>query len=143
MANLWDKIRKTFFTKEFFKFLVVGVINTFVGAGFGILFKDLLHMDVQLAQIVGYIPGMVVSFLLNTYFTFKQKPTLMNALKFPVSCLPNLFAQIVLLQLFKRILGLSDTISMLLAAAFAFPVTFLIMKLFVYTKNISHKADKN
>lgn len=54
------------------KFLIVGVINTAVGAGVMFLLYNLAHCSYWISSACNYIVGGVVSFFLNKYFTFKN-----------------------------------------------------------------------
>lgn len=76
-----DKMKdflKKFFDIKFWKFLLVGVINTAVGEGVVLL---CLHMigwknfvwGAGAAAIAGTVIGSIVSFFLNKYFTFQNK----------------------------------------------------------------------
>lgn len=76
---------KKFFDEKFFKFIVVGVINTLVGMGImfglynlanlkaldrGYLFSD---MGYWISSAANYIITSVLSYFLNKHFTFKNK----------------------------------------------------------------------
>ena len=54
------------------KFLIVGVINTAVGAGVMFVLYNLAHCSYWVSSACNYIVGGVVSFFLNKYFTFKN-----------------------------------------------------------------------
>ena len=68
---------KQFFDIKFWKFLLVGVLNTLVGEGVVLL---LLHAfgwknmswGAGAAAFAGVVVGSVVSYFLNKYFTFKN-----------------------------------------------------------------------
>lgn len=85
---------KKFFDIKFWKFILVGVINTLVGNGlqfvlFALLAWDRYDWGVWLASALGYFIGSVVSYFLNKYFTFKNtekgwKPILRFALNIAV-----------------------------------------------------------
>lgn len=69
---------KKFFDIKFWKFLLVGVINTLVGEGTILLLQILgfwrgQWWEAGLEAVIGTIIGSVVSFFLNKYFTFKNK----------------------------------------------------------------------
>lgn len=69
---------KNFFDIKFWKFILVGIINTLVGNGLQFVFYACLGWDkfewgVWLASVLGYFFGSVVSYFLNKYFTFKNK----------------------------------------------------------------------
>ena len=54
------------------KFLIVGGVNTAVGAGVMFLLYNLGHCSYWISSACNYIVGGVVSFFLNKYFTFKN-----------------------------------------------------------------------
>ena len=67
------KFIKIFYDKTFFKFIITGIINTFVGAGIMFALYNFFHCSYWLSSIMNYIIGSIVSFLLNKYWTFKSK----------------------------------------------------------------------
>ncbi len=70
---------KSFFDEKFFKFIIVGLINTAVGQGlqFGILNLTVLvtmgQQGMWIASGISYILGSILSYVLNKHFTFKNK----------------------------------------------------------------------
>ena len=54
------------------KFLIVGVVNTAIGAGVMFVLYNLVHCSYWVSSACNYIVGGVVSFFLNKYFTFKN-----------------------------------------------------------------------
>lgn len=127
-----------FLTAEFVKFVVIGVINTLSTAVIATVLDKIasvlniseqILVKTNITFIVGYILSMIISFFLNTYFTFNEKPTLKKALKFPVSYIPNFIVQYIVVHL----LG-NGTLSYIIAAVIGIPVTFLTMRIFVYRK---------
>ena len=54
------------------KFLIVGVVNTAIGAGVMFVLYNLAHCSYWVSSAYNYIVGGVVSFFLNKYFTFKN-----------------------------------------------------------------------
>ena len=69
---------KNFFDIKFWKFLLVGVINTAVGEGVVLLCLHLIGWKnfvwgAGAAAIAGTVIGSIVSFFLNKYFTFQNK----------------------------------------------------------------------
>lgn len=69
---------KQFFDIKFWKFILVGIINTLVGNGLQFVLYAVFHMDrvepagVWIASSIGYFVGSVVSYFLNKFFTFKN-----------------------------------------------------------------------
>jgi putative flippase GtrA len=127
-----------FLTVEFIKFIIIGVINTLSTAVIATVLDKLSALapiDKAVLEksnatfIIAYILSMTISFFLNTYFTFREKPTLKKAVKFPVSYIPNFLVQYAVVHL----LG-SGTLSYIIAAVIGIPVTFITMRVFVYRK---------
>ena len=54
------------------KFLIVGVVNTAIGAGVMFVLYNLAHCSYWVSSACNYIVGGIVSFFLNKYFTFKN-----------------------------------------------------------------------
>lgn len=54
------------------KFLVVGVINTIVGAGIMFLLYNAFNCNYWFSSVCNYIAGGICSYLLNKFFTFKN-----------------------------------------------------------------------
>lgn len=58
--------------KTFFKFIIVGVINTIVGAGVMFSLYNLFHCSYWFSSIMNYVIGSIVSYFLNKYYTFES-----------------------------------------------------------------------
>ncbi|MDD5795879.1 MAG: GtrA family protein [Oscillospiraceae bacterium] len=64
---------KQFFDIKFWKFIMVGILNTIVGMGLQFLLFNLFGLDEWVSSIIGYVLGSILSYFLNKYFTFKNK----------------------------------------------------------------------
>ena len=62
-----------FFDVSFWKFLLVGVANTLVGAGIMYLFYNVFHFSYWVSSASNYIFGSILSYVLNRSFTFKSR----------------------------------------------------------------------
>ena len=58
--------------KTFFKFIIVGIINTIVGAGIMFALYNLFHCSYWFSSIMNYVIGSIVSYFLNKYYTFES-----------------------------------------------------------------------
>lgn len=126
------KIKNTFFNKEFILFIIIGVINTFNGVVFSFIYSSLLNEN--LAFVLGYISGLIVSYILNSYITFKEKLSFTKFIKFGVSYIPNFIIQNVVVLITFNIMGLHKLIAYCLAAIIGIPVTFILLKFFAFKK---------
>ena len=64
---------KKLLDKTFWKFILVGIINTIVGTGVMFLCYNVLHFNYWVSSAMNYIIGSIVSYFLNKYFTFQNK----------------------------------------------------------------------
>lgn len=69
------KVTAIFLDKTFFKFIIVGIINTIVGAGVMFALYNLFRCSYWFSSIMNYVVGSVVSYFLNKYYTFGSKNT--------------------------------------------------------------------
>jgi len=58
------------FDRKFFKFILVGVINTVVGSAIMFSLYNIAHLSYWISSACGYFFGCIFSFFLNKYFTF-------------------------------------------------------------------------
>ena len=62
-----------FFDITFWKFVIVGVINTLFGYGISLVCLNLLGMSLELSIVADYVLGSILSYFLNKRFTFNEK----------------------------------------------------------------------
>ena len=67
-----DKL-KNILDVTFWKFVLVGIVNTLVGTGVMFAAYNLLHLSYWVSSASNYVVGSVVSYFLNKYFTFQNK----------------------------------------------------------------------
>lgn len=130
--NIMDKIKKIFLNKEFIFFIIIGLINTFNGVVFSFIYSSLFNEN--LAFVLGYISGLAISYILNSYITFKEKLSFTKFIKFGISYIPNFIIQNIVVIITFNILGLHKLIAYCLAAIIGIPVTFILLKIFAFRK---------
>ena len=69
MKNRMSKI----FDQTFWKFIIVGIINTIFGTAIMFLFYNVLHLNYWISSGSNYFFGSILSYFLNKYFTFNNK----------------------------------------------------------------------
>jgi len=126
-----EKIRQLFLSRQFIIFIVIGGINTISSAIFSSIYSILLG-DIE-AFISGYATGILVSYTLNSLFTFKDKFELKKIIKFAISTIPNFLIQLIIVYIGVDLLHINNIICYGIAAMIGVPVTFVILKLFVYS----------
>lgn len=64
---------KHYLDLTFWKFILVGIINTLVGTTVMFVAYNLCHLNYWVSSASNYVVGSIVSLLLNKYFTFQDK----------------------------------------------------------------------
>ena len=64
---------KKLLDKTFWKFILVGAINTLFGAAIMFVFYNLFHLSYWFSSASNYFFGSILSYFLNKYFTFEYK----------------------------------------------------------------------
>jgi putative flippase GtrA len=71
---------------------------------------------------------MIGSFFLNTYFTYRTRPTWRKFLLFPLTNVTNYVVTSIGVYVFVEWAGMNDKIAPLVAAAAAIPFTYLLSR---------------
>ena len=64
---------KHYLDLTFWKFILVGIINTLVGTTVMFVAYNLCHLNYWVSSASNYVVGSIVSYFLNKYFTFQDK----------------------------------------------------------------------
>lgn len=115
-----------FQVREFITFAIVGVINTATYYAFYLFGLKRLGLAYMIAHFGAVILSMVISFFLNSYVTYKVKPTLKKFLVYPVTQLVNIVVTAVLLYILVDGLHVNSSIAPLGALIITVPVTFVV-----------------
>ena len=91
--------------------------------------------NTTLAFFPGYITSNVVSYLLNSKLTFKERLGFVKFIKFFISYIPNFIIQTIIVWLFDNFIHGPSVIAYAIAAIIGVPVTFVFMKIFTFKKN--------
>lgn len=135
MNNIIQKFKKIFFSKQFIVFMIIGIINTFNGTIFSYIYSSFL--SAAIAFLPGYISGLLISYILNSFITFKEKLSFQKLIKFIMSSMPNFFIQYMVV-IICNVIGLHKLIAYGLAAIIGVPVTFILLKFFAFSKNVTN-----
>ena len=84
IRKLLLKIKRTFLSKKFIEFCVLGVINTLNDAIFS-SFYHWLGLQDNVAAVLGYFTALTIAFFLSSRFIFKKLPSLERYFKFFIS----------------------------------------------------------
>ncbi len=127
-----EKIKHTFFTPKFIRFVFVGCLNTFNGVLFSFLYSLFIE-NATIAFIVGYITSLTISYLLNSFITFHDKKlTFSKFIKFCISYIPNFVIQLICVYIIIDLLHWYKLIAYIIAAIIGIPITYLALLLFPF-----------
>lgn len=124
---------KTFFSKQFIYFLIIGIVNTFNGVVLSCIYSSFFNENI--AFVLGYISGLFISYLLNSFITFKQTLSFKRFINFSISYIPNFIIQNVTVLIVFNILGYHKLVAYILAAVLGIPITFIFLKFFTFKTN--------
>ena len=130
--NFMTKFKENFFTIEFFQFLVLGVINTLNSTITSTLFS--LVTQPNIAFICGYIVSLVIAYVLNSIWIFRQKLNFKKLVMFAVSYIPNFIIQNGIVFLLFNLAGMNQILVYALAAIIGIPITFICVKVLCFLK---------
>ncbi|MEH7123673.1 GtrA family protein [Bacillus sp. JJ1773] len=112
--------------KEFLRFVVVGGVNTL---HYYVLYMACLHIlefHYFLSHIIGFLFSLIGSFFLNTFYTYKVKPTWSRFLRFPFTQAFNTIATAVLLFIFIDLFHINSSLAPIAAVFITTPMTFIL-----------------
>jgi len=118
---------------QLFRYLLVGLFNT--ALGFAIIFSCmyLLDMSPLASNITGYLCGLVVSYFLNKFFTFKTTArSHSEMLRFLVVFAAAYLANVGMLLLCIDVLHLHEGLSQLVAGAIYVGASYFLNKYYVF-----------
>ncbi|MFI8106313.1 GtrA family protein [Streptomyces sp. NPDC086023] len=124
---------------QILRFGLVGGVNT--GTFYGIYL--LLHpwMPYFAAYTGAFLLSMVGSFFMNTYFTYRTRPTWKKFLLFPLTQVTNYVVQSAGLFALVAWAGMDSKIAPLAAAVIAIPFTYLIAQRILVSRKAPEGAD--
>jgi len=91
-------------SKEFVKFIIVGLINTILNILTFYTCFDYLSLSIHTSFIIGFLVGALVGYFLNHNFTFKKLK--LNGQRFLVFNTPIVLVKYMFLQCVNMLIGL-------------------------------------
>ncbi len=133
---------KSIFDKKLLKFLLVGVVNTLIGAGIMFILYNIFDCSYWISSTANYVIGGIVSFILNKYFTFDDHSKSIKQVL--IFILTILFCYIIAYVAAKQIVffilssysdKIKDNISMLTGMCLYTGLNYIIQRFLVFKEN--------
>jgi putative flippase GtrA len=118
---------------QFLKFGIVGLFNTLLG--YAVIFSCmyLLKLSPILSNVLGYMVGLVVSYVLNRQFTFENKSkSKLQILRFLIVFAVSYAINLILLVVSMQTFGLQAGISQVIGGVGYVLTSFLLNKYYVF-----------
>ena len=128
--------------KQFFKFGIVGCINTFSS---WLFYYPLLFLGINyiVCTTIAYILSSIIGYLLNNKWVFKKNTYDANSvLKYYAVYGSSYLINVLSMKLWVEVLGLSKVIAPILTLFVTIPYNFLFSKVWVFTKKENNYLKK-
>jgi putative flippase GtrA len=121
-----NSVRAFHHSGEIARFLLGGASTTLVS--YAIYFVLLRWLPYVFAYAVAYASGIVWSYLMNTLFVFRHRPSLMRAALFPLVYVAQYIIGTALLVLLVEGLHLSQALAPLAVIVLTLPLTYVLSR---------------
>ncbi len=135
------QIFSKFFDKTFWKFIMVGIINTLFGTAIMFFFYNVFHLSYWISSASNYILCSILSYFLNKHFTFQSRDnSIKGVLRFAVNItVCYLLAYGIAKPLAIQVLSdypqtLQDNIAMLVGMCLFVALNYIGQRFFVFNK---------
>ena len=132
---------KNAFGKQAFKFILVGVLNTIVGALIMFGMYNFFHFSYWISSITNYVLTSILSFFLNKYFTFQNREkSFIQILKFAFNILIcygvayGIAKPLTMHILLNQSVTIKENVSMLVGMCLFTALNFLGQKFFAFNR---------
>ena len=120
---------KIFLDRQFWKFNMVGIINTMNYYILYMIMIKALQINYLYAHVLSFLISMIGSFYLNSYFTYQTRPTLKKFLQFPLTYVINMIVSTLTIYTLVQFLSVTKNIAPIIATIIAIPFTFFVSKM--------------
>jgi len=112
---------------QFLRFCIVGIICTGIDAG--VYYSLYRWTGYQMAMICGFFLSLSVNYLLNTYWSFQQKPSIRTAIGvFTAHCLNIFVVRMALMWFFIHLMGLDEGVAFVPTLIISVITNFLLIR---------------
>jgi putative flippase GtrA len=115
-----------FSERQEFRFLVAGAINTSLGYALFLLLN--LGLDYRIAYSLSFAFGIVLSFVLNSLYVFRQPLRWRRLAAYPVVYLLQYFVGMACVWFFVGVLDQPESLAPIPAIAITLPATYFLSR---------------
>jgi len=126
----FEKIKETYFTKDFILFVFCGGMGTLTNFIFSLVISTILNPSVS--YVFGYGISLFIAYSLNAKLIFHHNLSCKGFIKFIVSYIPNFLILFTFVLVFLNLFGWNKIIVYALAGLLGLPLTFILVKIMVF-----------
>lgn len=117
---------------KFIRYLIIGVFNTAIG--YGIIFILMAFLVIpEIANIIGYIIGIIISYVLNKIYTFRTKTkSKKEFFRFVICMICSYLINFIVLVILYRHFGVDKYIATIIASVFYTISGYIFSKYFAF-----------
>ena len=115
------------------KFGLVGVLTTVFGIVCYYILLERLHLPLYPVYATVYTMGVLISYVLNSRYTFQKKRSWQDAIKYYAMYVVGFLVGLGLIYLFEKLFDYSDFILVVLVIPFRVIVTFILVRITVFS----------
>ena len=122
-----------FHMSQLIRFILVGAFNTILGYGIIFFFMYIVNLSPEFSNVIGYMTTLIVSYFLHRKYTFRieQKKNIMF-LYFLIVFMISYCANLVILVILVRAMGIHAGISQFVAGAVYVCTSYLLNKYYAF-----------
>ena len=121
--------------KKIKRFIFVGIFNAISGYTLIILLYSLLNFNFYLSNFIGYLFGLIISFILNRNFVFKVEDKILSQfIKYIFSFFLSYLLNIFVFYISSEFINLNKYLSLLIASLFYSISFFISCNFFTFKK---------
>jgi putative flippase GtrA len=131
-----SKIRDLIESNTFIKFCLIGVVNGIIGFSIMLSLIYFFNINYLISNLLGYIGGIITSFILNKYLNFKSEGSI--KVEFPIfvgSFVVAYSVNALVLYSMVELLHQSKLVGLVVASATYTILFYLSSKFFVFIKH--------
>lgn len=138
---------KQLLDRTFWKFILVGIINTFFGTGIMFLFYNVFHFSYWISSASNYFFGSILSYFLNRMFTFRSSrhtketlPCFVINISLCYLVAYGLAKPLVVYILSNAATNIQENIAMLVGMCLFVGLNYIGQRFFVFKPNKDNKS---
>lgn len=118
---------KSIIDSSLFRFLLVSIFYVIINSTIYYISYNLLNINYNISLIIAWFISLISTYFINTYYTFKTKPSLKSFLLYPISNIPALVFTVVLSYIFVYF-GINEAYLAISTNIISIPFTYILMK---------------